>query len=90
MLGDNDMAIIGKRVILPSSFIVSPATYATIIARCFEYRTSLWKTGSFYYSKNKARGGMRSKTLFLPGQSASERPDLATRVFRLKLKDLDG
>lgn len=86
-VGDNDMATVGNSVILPSSFIGSPRHMQQLYQDAMSIVRRFGKPDLFVTMTTNLRWHEIQNSL-LPGQSASERPDITTRVFRLKLKEL--
>ena len=85
--GDRDASSVGKRVILPSSFGGSPrALHAAIqdgIAIC-----SKRGKADLFITMTANPNWPEVEAALLPGQKPNDRPDLITRVFKLKLQSL--
>ena len=86
-LDDNNMASIGRRVILPSSFIGSPRHIQQLYQDAMSIVRNFGKPDLFItFTCNPQWPEIQSA--LLPGQTAPDRPDLTTRVFRMKFKQL--
>ncbi len=85
--GDNNVAAIGQRIILPSSFTVGPRhmvqNYQDAMAIC---RWARCPDAFVTFTCNPQ--WLESKRTLLLGQQPQDRPDLVTRVFKIKLKEL--
>jgi hypothetical protein len=85
--GDVSYQDIGRRIILPSSFIGSPRhmheQYQDAMAIVRHYR----KPDLFITITCNPKWDEITQAL-LPGQTAADRPDIVVRVFRLKFKSL--
>jgi hypothetical protein len=84
---DNSVAAIGKRIILPSSFTVGPRhmvqNYQDAMAIC-KWAGCPDAFVTFTYNPQ----WLEIKPALLFGQQPQDRPDLVTRVFKIKLKEL--
>lgn len=84
---DNDMSAIGKRVILPSTFIGGPRFMAQLYQDAMSLVRRFGKPDLFItFTCNPAWVEITRE--LLDGQDAGDRPDLSARVFNLKLKAL--
>ena len=85
--GDRDASSVGKRVILPSSFGGSPralhAAFQDGIAIC-----SKRGKADLFITMTANPNWPEVEAALLPGQKPNDRPDLITRVFKLKLQSL--
>jgi len=85
--GDNNVVAIGQRIILPSSFIVGPChmvqNYQNDMAIC---RWVGYPDAFVTFTYNPQ--WLEIKRALLLGQQPQDRPDLVTRVFKIKLKEL--
>ena len=85
--GDVDPAEIGRRTILPASYLGGPRFYrrcyqdSMAIVRAYG-RPSLFLT----FTANPSSTEILRK--LLPGQTASDRPDIVARVFSLQVREL--
>ncbi|KAG2210181.1 hypothetical protein INT45_004502 [Circinella minor] len=86
-LGDNDMANVGKRVILPLSFIGGPCHMQQLYQDAMSIVRRFGKPDIFVTVTTNPRWHEIQDCL-LPGQTAAERPDICVRVFKMKLKEL--
>jgi hypothetical protein len=84
---DTDMREVGKRYILPSSFIGGPRHMAQLYQDALSIVRKLGKPDLFITFTCNPKWPEITAALN-PGQSAADRPDLVTRVFKLKLKSL--
>ncbi|XP_020103317.1 uncharacterized protein LOC109720538 isoform X3 [Ananas comosus] len=87
--GDIDGDAIGKRIILPSSFTAGPRymiqNYQDAIAICRQFGPpDLFIT----FTCNAQWPEIRDALQFINGQKAEDRPDIVSRVFKLKLEAL--
>ncbi|CEP09521.1 hypothetical protein [Parasitella parasitica] len=86
-LDDNNMRSIGKRVILPSSFIGGPRCMAQLFQDAMNLVRRFGKPDLFItFTCNPAWPEIANE--LLTHQRPSDRPDMCVRVFRLKLKAL--
>jgi hypothetical protein len=87
VVGDNSVVAIRQRIILPSSFIVGPRhmvqNYQDAMAIC---RWAGCPDAFVTFTCNPQ--WLEIKRALLLGQQPQDRPDLVTRVFRIKLKEL--
>jgi hypothetical protein len=85
--GDSSAAAIGQRIILPSSFTVGPRhmvqNYQDAMAIC---RWAGCPDAFVTFTCNLQWLEIKRALLF--GQQSQDRPDLVTRVFKIKLKEL--
>jgi hypothetical protein len=85
--GDNNVAAIGQRIILPSFFIVGPLhmvhNYQNAMAIC---RWAGCPDAFVTFTCNPQ--WLEIKRALLLGQQPRDRPDLVTRVFKIKLREL--
>ena len=84
-LGDNDMSVVGRRVILPSSFTGGPRHMQKLYQDSMSIARRLGKPDLFVTVTcnpkwREIRGAL------LAGQTAADRPDLSARVFHMKFK----
>ena len=82
-----DLSCVGRKVILPSSFTSGPR----FIQKCLQDALALLRIhkGSDLFITFTANPNWREITeALLPGQSASDRPDIVARVFHLKVASL--
>ncbi|GFH29866.1 helitron_like_N domain-containing protein [Haematococcus lacustris] len=85
--GEGDARAIGQRIVLPSSFTCGPRHMQQLLqdAMCIvrhKGKPSLFITMTCNPKWSEIKGEL------LEGQSAADRPDLTTRVFMLKFKEL--
>ncbi|CEP10635.1 hypothetical protein [Parasitella parasitica] len=86
-LGDNDMSEVGKKVILPSSFIGGPRFMAQLYQDAMNLVRRFGKPDLFItFTCNPAWSEIANELLV--NQKPSDRPDLCARVFNLKLRAL--
>ena len=84
---DRDLQAIGRRVILPSSFIGGPRHMTQLYQDAISIVRRFGKPDYFItFTCNPYWREIQDELLF--GQTASDRPDLCARVFNLKLKEL--
>ncbi|XP_020113189.1 uncharacterized protein LOC109727463 [Ananas comosus] len=87
--GDVDGNAIGKRIILPSSFTAGPRymiqNYQDAIAIC---RSSGPPDLFITFTCNAQWQEIRDALQFMPGQRPEDRPDIISRVFKMKLEAL--
>jgi hypothetical protein len=85
--GDNSAAAIGQRIILPSSFTVGPRhmvqNYQDAMAIC---RWAGCPDAFVTFTCNPQ--WLEIKRVLPLGQQPQDRPDLVTRMFKIKLKEL--
>ena len=86
-VNDTDMNSIGKRVILPSSFIGGPRFMAQLYQDAMNLVRRFGKPDLFITFTSNPKWEEIDREL-LEGQLASDRPDLCARVFNLKLRQL--
>ncbi|KAG2211445.1 hypothetical protein INT45_011464 [Circinella minor] len=87
LLGDNDMSNVGRRYILPSSFTGSPRHIQQLYQDAMSIVRRFGKPDLFItFTCNPSWPEIQNA--LLPGQSAPDRPDITSRIFRLKLKQL--
>jgi len=87
VLGGADLADVGQRIILPSTFIGSPRHMAQ------QYQDAMAIVGStsnpdLFITFTANPQWIEVTNAILPGQTAQERPDIVSRVFKLKLTAL--
>ncbi|XP_061993530.1 uncharacterized protein LOC133711415 [Rosa rugosa] len=86
-VGENNAGNIGRRTILPSSFIGSPRDmhqrYQDAMALVQKYGKP-----DIFLTMTCNPNWEEIKAELLPGQVAQDRPDLCTRIFRAKLEEL--
>jgi hypothetical protein len=85
--GDTDPAHIGRRIILPSSYLGSDR----FISQCYQNSMAIVRRFGHptYFITFTANPNWPEITAeLLPGQTTLDRPDLVSRVFRLKCKEL--
>ena len=87
--GDTDAAAIGKRIVLPSSFVGSPRymmqNYQDAMALCRVFgNPDLFIT----FTSNPKWPEIGDMLSHIPGQKAHDRPEVGTRVFKIKLTEL--
>jgi hypothetical protein len=87
VVGDNSIAAIGQRIILPSSFTIGPRhmvqNYQDSMAIC-KWASCLDAFVTFTCNPR----WLEIRRALLLGQQPEDRPDLVTRVFKIKLKEL--
>ncbi|KAG2212942.1 hypothetical protein INT45_002312, partial [Circinella minor] len=86
-VGDNNLEALGRRVILPLSFIGSPRHIQQLYQDAMSIVRRFGKPDLFVTFTCNLNWPEIQISLLL-GQRAPDRPDLTTRVFRLKLKQL--
>ncbi|KAG2210809.1 hypothetical protein INT45_013594 [Circinella minor] len=87
LLGDNDMSNVSRRYILPSSFTGSPRHMQQLYQDAMSIVRQFGKPDLFItFTCNPSWPEIQNA--LLPGQSAPNRPDITSRIFRLKLKQL--
>ena len=81
--GESDAANIGQRVILPSTFQGSPRN---MMQRYQDAMTIVRNIGNpdYFVTMTTNPDWVEIKRELRPGQTASERPDIVVRVFKLK------
>lgn len=85
--GDADLASIGRKVILPSTFVGGPRHMAQLYQDALSIVRRFGKPDLFItFTCNPSWVEIQSALLY--GQVASDRPDLCSRVFNMKLKAL--
>ncbi|OAD78100.1 hypothetical protein PHYBLDRAFT_73606 [Phycomyces blakesleeanus NRRL 1555(-)] len=84
---DCNLANLGKRVILPSSFIGSPRYMAQLYQDSMSIVRRFGKSDLFITFTCNSKWPEITNSL-LAGQKANDRPDLCSRVFNMKLKEL--
>ncbi|KAL6585637.1 hypothetical protein OROMI_002281 [Orobanche minor] len=87
--GDTDVAAIGKRILLPSSFTGSPRymmqNYQDAMALCRAYGNPyLFIT----FTSNPKWPEIAAMLAYVPVQKPHDRPEVGTRVFKMKLNEL--
>nr|CAD1832249.1 unnamed protein product [Ananas comosus var. bracteatus] len=87
--GDVDGDAVGKKIILPSSFTAGPRymiqNYQDAIAICRQCgHPDLFIT----FTCNPQWLEIQNALQFIPGQKAEDRPDIVSRVFKMKLEAL--
>ncbi|XP_020105809.1 uncharacterized protein LOC109722257 [Ananas comosus] len=87
--GDVDGNAIGKKIILPSSFIAGPRymiqNYLDAIAICSQFgHPDLFIT----FTCNTQWLEIQNALQFIPGQKSEDRPDIISRVFKMKVEAL--
>ena len=85
--GESDAANIGQRVILPSTFQGSPRN---MMQRYQDAMTIVRNIGNpdYFVTMTTNPDWVEIKRELRPGQTASDRPDIVVRVFKLKLAAL--
>jgi hypothetical protein len=83
----DDLDIEGRRVILPSSFSGSPRSMLQLYQDSMASVRQFGKPSLFITMTANAHWPEITAAL-KPGETPSDRPDLVTRVFRMKLKSL--
>ncbi|OMO51526.1 hypothetical protein COLO4_37635 [Corchorus olitorius] len=87
--GDVDGSNIGKRIILPASYTRGPRymfqNYLDAMAICRVYG---YPTLFLTFTTNPKWDEIHEALKLIPGQRPEDRPDLVSRVFRLKLREL--
>ena len=84
---DTNASSLGRKVVLPSTFIGSPRHMAQIYYGSMSIVRRFRKPDYFItITYNPAWPEIKNELLF--GQSAADRSDLCSRVFRLKFKEL--
>ncbi|KAG2192401.1 hypothetical protein INT47_012468 [Mucor saturninus] len=86
-LDDSDLANLGRRVILPSSFVGSPRHMRQLYQDAMSIVRHFGKPDLFITFTCNPTWPEITNSL-LAGQRANDRPDLCSRVFNLKLKEL--
>jgi hypothetical protein len=85
--GDTDTTTLGTRIVLPSSFTGGPRfmvqLYHDAMAICRSFGLP-----SYFITFTCNPNWLEIQAELLPGQTATNRPDLVTRVFRMKLSVL--
>ncbi|OAD75969.1 hypothetical protein PHYBLDRAFT_59500 [Phycomyces blakesleeanus NRRL 1555(-)] len=84
---DCNLANLGKRVILPSSFIGSPRYMAQLYQDSMSIVRRFGKSDLFITFTCNSKWPEITNSL-LAGQKANDRPDLCSRAFNMKLKEL--
>ena len=87
--GDTNAAAIGKRIVLPSSFTGSPRymmqNYQDAMALCRTFgNPDLFIT----FTSNPKWPEIAEMLAHIPGQKSHDRPEIGTRVFKIKLTEL--
>lgn len=84
---DTDTASLGQKIILPSSFIGSPRHMSQLYQDAISIVRRLGKPDFFItFTCNPSWPEIQNELLY--GQTAADRPDLCSRVFHLKFKQL--
>lgn len=86
-LDDNDMSSIGKRVVLPSTFVGGPRFMAQLYQDAMSLVRRFGKPDLFITFTCNPMWPEITDALLI-NQTANDRPDLCARVFNLKLKAL--
>ena len=85
--GDSDMSAVGKKIILPSSFIGSPRHMTQLYQDAMSIVRKFGKPDLFItFTCNPNWPEIKEQLLY--NQTANDRPDLCSRVFNMKLKSL--
>ncbi|KAL8161840.1 hypothetical protein V2J09_013329 [Rumex salicifolius] len=87
--GDTDAKSIGKRIVLPATYTRSPRylmqNYQDAMALCRTFgNPCLFIT----FTANPKWSDVTEMLSYIPSQTSHDRPDIMTRVFKLKLKQL--
>ncbi|GJS80299.1 DNA helicase PIF1, ATP-dependent [Tanacetum coccineum] len=87
--GDTSAAELGKRIVFPRSFICSPRymmqNYKDAMALCRAYgNPDLFIT----FTSNPKWVEISDMLAHIPGQKSHDRPEIGTRVFKMKLTEL--
>ncbi|GJV66230.1 helicase [Tanacetum coccineum] len=87
--GDTNAAGLGKRIVLPHTFTGGPRymmqNYQDAMVLCRAYgNPDLFIT----FTSNPKWPEINEMLAYVPGQRAHDRPEVGTRVFRLKLTEL--
>lgn len=85
--GDNDAAALGKRTVLPSSFIGGPRHMHQLYQDCMAIVRKRGKPDLFITFTCNPKWREITESLH-PHQVADDRPDLCARVFRMKMKEM--
>jgi hypothetical protein len=85
--GDLDFSSVGKRCILPSSFVGGPRFMARLYQDSMAIVRQLGKPTLFITFTANPRWEEITRELY-PGQTSVDRPDLVARVFNLKVREL--
>ena len=85
--GDHDMANVGTRVVLPSSFVGGPRYHNQKFQDAMAVTRRFGKPDLFLTFTCNPTWDEIDREL-LPGQIAKDRPDVVARVFRMKLRQL--
>ena len=85
--GETDARAVGKRIVLPATFVGGPRQMNKLYQDAMGIVRSLGKPDLFITMTCNPKWPEITREL-LPGQSAADRPDLITRVFNLRLKEL--
>ena len=84
---DTNASSLGRKVVLPSTFIGSPRHMAQLYQDSMSIVRRFGKPDYFItFTCNPAWPEIKNELLF--GKSAADRSDLCSRVFRLKFKEL--
>ncbi|KAG2209273.1 hypothetical protein INT47_005565 [Mucor saturninus] len=84
---DNDTTSLGRKIILPSSFIGGPRHMSQLYQDAISIVRRFGKPDYFItFTCNPAWPEIQNELLY--GQAAADRPDLCSRVFHLKFKSL--
>ncbi|KAG2191246.1 hypothetical protein INT47_012402 [Mucor saturninus] len=84
---DNDTSSLGRKIILPSSFIGGPRHMSQLYQDAISIVRRFGKPDFFItFTCNPTWPEIQNELLY--GQTAADRPDLCARVFRLKYKSL--
>ncbi|KAL6196751.1 hypothetical protein ACLB2K_032365 [Fragaria x ananassa] len=88
-VGENSAGNVGRRTILPSTFIGSPRD---MHQRYQDAMTLVQKYGKpdIFLTMTCNPNWEEITTELLPGQVAQDRPDLATRIFRSKFEEMEN
>ncbi|GJY99326.1 ATP-dependent DNA helicase PIF1-like protein [Tanacetum coccineum] len=87
--GDTNAAGLGQRIVLPETFVGGPRymmqNYQDAMALCRTYgNPDLFIT----FTSNPKWPEISEMLAYIPGQKAHDRPEIGTRVFKMKLTDL--
>ncbi|GJT46020.1 helicase [Tanacetum coccineum] len=87
--GDTNAAGLGQRIVLPKTFVGGPRymmqNYQDAMALCRTYgNPDLFIT----FTSNPKWPEISEMLAYIPGQKAHDRPEIGTRVFKMKLTDL--
>jgi len=86
--GDVDAAAVGRRVVLPSSYVGGPRYMQQLYQDAMAIVRAYSSTPDYFITFTCNPKWPEITSELFPNQTAVDRPDLTTRVFHIKLKEL--